>query len=508
MKDGIIVNSKEKKKILKVDIDFNTYQAIKTLGKSNYKDSRRIDGLLKAYGLVVFTSNICRIEDGWVPIESNLFETLVSKHYKEYVNILQQNGFISYKKFPLEIVKGLYGKEVYKRRKLTQYKLGICVNMFSEDKRYPIILKCNKETWSALKMKYSVITQHYNKEGMSNKKRAIMNINKKEIITTQKICDLVRKIYYGRIKSPTTISKNITTISTLYSKMNYNEIYDLVYRLLGIIKREENKEEYIEENLDQHTDSIGVTRIFNSKLNYYKDVMVDIEILQECYCVKDLKHIVRLTNIPSFKDNGKLYSAFANLKKPLRQYVCYIGHKLEEATDISSAHYTMLPKIFERVGASIPFWEIVEWKHLTQYKDLYKEVAQYGGVSREAIKPTFQSFFSIKNEKQYIYAGGKNDVYNRCVICNFFKSRFPFIYNELLSWHKYTNRTTIKSVANEVESEIINPICDRLRSKGLHPFRIQDAIYLPSNEINMVDFDIKQEVFNYINNREHIGYTA
>ena len=59
-----------------------------------------------------------------------------------------------------------------------------------------------------------------------------------------------------------------------------------------------------------------------------------------------------------------------------------------------------------------------------------------------------------------------------------------------------------------VESEIINPICDRLRSAGLHPFRVNDAIYLPSNEKSMVDFDIKQEVLNYINRWESTKHIA
>jgi len=45
----------------------------------------------------------------------------------------------------------------------------------------------------------------------------------------------------------------------------------------------------------------------------------------------------------------------------------------------------------------------------------------------------------------------------------------------------------------------MNPICDRLRDLGLHPFRIHDAVYLPENETGKVDFDINKAVFDYIN---------
>ena len=69
----------------------------------------------------------------------------------------------------------------------------------------------------------------------------------------------------------------------------------------------------------------------------------------------------------------------------------------------------------------------------------------------------------------------------------------------LLSWHTLTD-VSIKSVANQVESDIMNPICDRLIADGLHPFRIHDAIYLPENEVPQLNLNIKEEVFARINN--------
>ncbi|MBO5673480.1 MAG: hypothetical protein J6R59_13220, partial [Paludibacteraceae bacterium] len=48
---------------------------------------------------------------------------------------------------------------------------------------------------------------------------------------------------------------------------------------------------------------------------------------------------------------------------------------------------------------------IDNWHCLTQQGDLYSEVVKDTHIPRDAIKPTFQSFFSIKNETSYIYGG-------------------------------------------------------------------------------------------------------
>lgn len=42
---------------------------------------------------------------------------------------------------------------------------------------------------------------------------------------------------------------------------------------------------------------------------------------------------------------------------------------------------------------------------------------------------------------------------------------------------------------------------DELRTLGLHPFRLHDAIYLPQNEKEDIPFDITQKVYNYINTK-------
>ena len=147
---------------------------------------------------------------------------------------------------------------------------------------------------------------------------------------------------------------------------------------------------------------------------------------------------------------------------------------------------------------------IDNWHYLTQQGDLYSEVVKGTNIPRDAIKPTFQSFFSIKNETSYIYGGKEKDCSNRLILCRWFRNNYPNIYNALLDWHN-TQSIKIKRAANRVESNIMNPICDDLRALGLHPFRLHDAIYLPQNEVEQIPFDITQRVYDYINKRTYIN---
>ena len=85
-------------------------------------------------------------------------------------------------------------------------------------------------------------------------------------------------------------------------------------------------------------------------------------------------------------------------------------------------------------------------------------------------------------------------------MCKWFSKNYPNIYQALIDWHKNQD-IKIKRIANQVESRIMNSICDELRALGLHPFRLHDAIYLPQNEVDKVPFNINERVHNYINTR-------
>lgn len=142
--------------------------------------------------------------------------------------------------------------------------------------------------------------------------------------------------------------------------------------------------------------------------------------------------------------------------------------------------------------------EMTRFRTTTQTKDLYSEVVYNTQFTREEIKGVFQPFFSIRNEKSFIYCAKEEDKAKRTLICEYFKQTFPEIYDGLIHFH-CNHDYTIKSKANEVESDIMNNICDNLRLSGLHPFRVHDAIYLPENEKQLLKFDITQVVYDQIN---------
>ena len=214
--------------------------------------------------------------------------------------------------------------------------------------------------------------------------------------------------------------------------------------------------------------------------------------------MRDLSQIARINRIPKFSPDGKLYSTFSNLRREIRKFVRYKDELLIEVSDIHSAHFTMLPLLFEKCKIAIPPHELLKFKEITQKKDLYSEVVQGTMIRRDDIKPVFQSFFSIKNEKQYLFSCNTAEYQHRQIICNYFNKNFPVLYSSMIDFH-HTQKNTIKSVANVVESEIMNPICDRIQKEGLHPFRLHDAIYMTEKESNQSKVNINQMVYDTIN---------
>ena len=172
-----------------------------------------------------------------------------------------------------------------------------------------------------------------------------------------------------------------------------------------------------------------------------------------------------------------------------------------EASDVHCAHYAMLPVVFWYCGINVPEEEMERFVRFTQTGDLYGEAVKGTDLTRDEIKPMFQSFYSIKDEQQYLFAGRRKGEYRqRELICKFFRSNFPAIYERMLNFHK-THGYTLKSVANIAESDIMNPICERLIGYGFHPFRLHDAIYMTDAEFDASKslIDINKEVYKKIN---------
>ena len=464
-----------------------TYSGLEKLGKQYFKDSRCREGLIKAYALIKLHQLISMSNDA-VSIHSSIFTKISKRNYTKYLDVLQLEMMINVIESSTENYKTKSGKYGIRQEKNKYEVLEFGFDILGkQNKIFPVKLLMSNEDSKALPIKLNYINKHYTGAGLNEKREYVMSINNDEVLLVK---DIVNHIKKTTNKS----SKTHLTFITQYSH-HYSESYleDLIKEL---VIRLDNKEHIVGNNLSYIADNKH-----NTKFGYYDELRFSIEALDECMCLRDLRDLASLSTIPEYGKDGKLYSVFSRIRRPIRKHITFRGNPLVEVSDISCAHFTMLPKIFEEYGIEItPWWELESWLYLTQQGDLYSEVVKGTNIPRDAIKPTFQSFFSIKNEPSYIYGGKEKDCSNRLILCRWFRKNYPNIYNALLDWHN-TQDIKIKRAANRVESNIMNPICDDLRALGLHPFRLHDAIYLPQHEVEQIPFDINQRVYDYINKR-------
>ena len=428
-----------------------TYNSLEWLGKQYFKDSRCREGLIKTYALIKLHQLISMGNDA-VAIHSSIFTKISKRNYTKYLDILQREMMINIIESPIENYKSKTGKSGIRQEKNKYEVLDFGVDILGkQNKIFPVKLLMSNEDSKALPIKLNYINKHYTGAGLNEKREYVMSINNDEVLLVK---DIVNHIKKTTNKS----SKTDLTFKTQYSH-HYSESYleDLIKEL--VIRIDNNKEHIVGNNLGYIVDNKP-----NTKFDYYRELRFSIEALDECMCLRDLRDLASLNTIPEYGKDGKLYSVFSRIRRPIRKYITFRGSPLVEVSDISCAHFTMLPKIFEEYGIEItPWWELEGWIYLTQQGDLYSEVVKGTNIPRDAIKPTFQSFFSIKNETSYIYGGKEKDGQNSQILCKWFSKNYPNIYQALIDWHKNQD-IKIKRIANQVESEIMNSICDELRA--------------------------------------------
>ena len=465
-----------------------TYNSLESLGRKYFKDSRCREGLIKAYALIKLHQLISKGNDA-VAIHSSLFAKISKRNYTKYLDILKQEMMINIIESPIENYKSKTGKSGIRQEKNKYEVLDFGVDILGkQNKIFPVKLLMSNEDSKALPIKLDYINKHYTGAGLNEKRVFVMSINNDEVLLVKDIVNHIKQIVNKSSKTHLIFK---TQYSHYYSEYN---LEDLIKEL--VIRLDNNKEHIVGNNLDYIIDNKH-----NTRFDYYSELGFSIEALDECMCLRDLRDLASLNTIPDYGKDGKLYSVFSRIRRPIRKHITFRGSPLVEVSDISCAHFTMLPKIFEEYSIEItPWWELESWHYLTQQGDLYSEVVKGTNIPRDAIKPTFQSFFSIKNETSYIYGGKEKDGQNRQILCKWFGKNYPNIYQALIDWHKNQD-IKIKRIANQVESEIMNSICDELRALELHPFRLHDAIYLPQNEAEQIPYDINPKVYDYINKR-------
>ena len=464
-----------------------TCNSLESLGKQYFKDSRCREELIKTYALIKLHQLISKGNDA-VAIHSSLFAKISKRNYTKYLDVLQREMMINIIESPIDNYKDKSGKNCIRQEKNKYEVLELGFDILGKQNRvFPIKLPISNEDYKVLPIKLDYIKRHYAGAGLNEKREFVMNINNDEVLLVKDIVNHIKKI-------TSKTSKTYLTFKTQYSH-HYSESY-LENLIKELVIRLDNKEHIVGNNLNYIVDNKHDT-----KFEYYIELRFNIAALDECMCLKDLRDLAAINTVPEYGKDGKLYSVFSRIRRPIRKHITFRGSPLVEVSDIRCAHFTMLPKIFENAGIEItPWWELESWMYLTQQGDLYGKVVKDTNIPRDAIKPTFQSFFSIKNENAYIYGGIGKDCSNRHILCRWFKRNYPNIFKALLDWHN-NQPFKIKRAANRVESKIMNSICDELRTLRLHPFRLHDAIYLSQNEVDKVSFNINERVHNYINRR-------
>lgn len=470
------------------------YEAIEKIARTKYTDARSVRGVVQTYAVIQLYSRL-GCTNTFVPIHRDIFQYISKRNYIDYRELLCQRHIIEYQKGELTTYKTIKGEHRVSCS-TTAYRMASVIGvLFDNDRTIPVPIPLPSDYVAALREKHKHIEEVYaDSEGKS---RSIMEINPMDIGMVKQIVSLIKAITTNKIKTKRTLEKRIAEISTINKRINADsDVCDIIKRIIRVIDNKqivENKLLYLfVKQLDNKTNNCS------DNWGYYRELKVKMAALDECLTKRDLTHLARINTVPSYGNEDKIYSALANIRKPIREYVLFRGFRLVEASDVSCAHFTMLPVIFKRYNITIPSDELQRWIDLTQKGDLYSAVVEDREISRSKIKAIFQPFLSIKNKNQFLYGQEGNERIYREAICEFFEERFPAIFNALLSWHTVTN-VSIKSMANRVESDIMNPICEKLIVHGLHPFRIHDAIYLPENELPNIPFDIKEEVMASIN---------
>ncbi len=471
------------------------YDAIEKIARTQYKDSRSINGVIETYAVIQLYSRLS-FSNKFVPIHKDIFQHISKRNYVDYRELLHKNNIIDYRKSEYTHYKTENGENRISST-TTEYRI-ICIIgvLFDSEKTVPVHIDLPSELVSALKKKHEYIEKEY--IFSQDKSKSIMELNPLEIAVVEQITKLVKDIVSNRITTKRTFEKRLSQIEQFNKKIHFNrDLYDLIMRLVRI-----NNKQIAENNLLHIFNNQSIIHKYkgNKKLSFYQDLKANIEALDECLNKRDLKHLSRINTIPDYSKGGKIYSSLANIRKPIRKHITYKENYLIEVSDVSCAHFTMLPVILKRHNITIPDEELLRYKKLTQNKDLYNTVVEDSNIRRDEIKASFQPFLSIKNRTQFLYGQDSEETRKREIICDYFETHFPTIFNALLSWHTHSE-VSIKSVANEVESDIINPICDCLINIGLHPFRIHDAIYLPENEVCAIPFNIKEKIIQSINEK-------
>lgn len=411
------------------------YEFVRGLVAKDFAKAKEQNKVINSFLIIKLFQQLYRTNN-LIAIHSSVFKESISSHnYCKHLDYLVLNGVVEYtgaKKETYEVDgRTKFKSSTKKYRTLTMAYSGTS-NIFDDTyQEVEVTLGVSSEVYELLRTANNIIIKmDFNQRANKVRERLndIAESNFHELQSSALLVKLIKDVYSGKINARTTWRRRINQIANEMllasnngviskDKDSSGELKQLESSIellaIKIIKniyeiRSKNKkkiEQIVESFLTESnrnqivTHDKKLTRQSNEmKLGFYTDLSIGVDGLDCCYCMADLKHIARLNQVPVFKEDGKLYSSLANLRRDIRKFVFFRGERLVEVSDIPSAHFTMLPRIFEKCDIKIDSLELCSYKWLTQGGDLYSTVARTSNFSRDEIKQSFQSFFS--NQKR------------------------------------------------------------------------------------------------------------
>lgn len=109
-----------------------------------------------------------------------------------------------------------------------------------------------------------------------------------------------------------------------------------------------NKEQIVKNNLGECVDNKGV-----AELSYYNELGFDLQALDECICMRDLRDLANINKIPEIARDGKIYSTFARIRRPVRKHICFPWAQASSRPAIYDVHILPCCPRYSRCTVSI-----------------------------------------------------------------------------------------------------------------------------------------------------------
>ena len=173
------------------------YDSLERIGRENYKDNRRREGLIRAYA-VIRLHEIISMTNRPVPVDSKLLADVISKrYYAEYLSLLEREHLVLINRFPLEYYSDTTGKKCVKQKTTTYRTLDFSYDILGTCKIFSVKLSINSVDYNAIMIKANYIKDHYKEDEYNEKRIFAISCKNDEIILVKQIVNCI-KFYLKR----------------------------------------------------------------------------------------------------------------------------------------------------------------------------------------------------------------------------------------------------------------------------------------------------------------------